>query len=70
MYKKDSVGKVENWLFMIIYIVGGRKKLEERRVRQDKMTGIRECPLNGEAPGESVQVLRTRLKKLPLLAPK
>jgi hypothetical protein len=35
---------------MIIYIVGGRKKLEERRVRQDKMIGVRQAAFGTERP--------------------
>jgi hypothetical protein len=53
---------------MIIYIVGGRKKLEERRVRQDKMIGVRQAAFGTERPpAESVEVSRprTRLKDFP-----
>jgi hypothetical protein len=60
---------LKNELFMIIYIVGGRKKLEERRVRQDKMIGVKTGGLwNGEALAYSVKVSRPRtsLKESPL----
>ena len=41
---------MKNELFMIIYIIGERKKLEEKRVRQDKMIGVRQAVFGTESP--------------------